>query len=54
DLLCLECLAAAATADAMMANGATVEEIEEFVYTECVNFDIFPADVCDGMITLAG
>lgn len=38
----------------MMALGATVEEIEDFAILECVTFDLYPPDVCEGMVRLAG
>lgn len=54
DLTCLECMAAVAALDTMMAAGATVEEIEEFTITECINLNLFPVDVCFGMVKLCG
>ncbi|KAK3870502.1 hypothetical protein Pcinc_024280 [Petrolisthes cinctipes] len=54
DMTCLECKAVAGTLDAMMAAGATVEELEDFTIVECINFELFPPDVCSGMVRLCG
>ncbi|XP_050739102.1 sphingomyelin phosphodiesterase-like isoform X2 [Eriocheir sinensis] len=51
---CLECKAAAAVLDTMMAAGASAMEIEDFAIQECITFDLFPADVCSEMVYLAG
>lgn len=53
-MTCVECKALTAILDSMMAAGATVEEIEDFAIMECINFNLFPADVCSGMVHLAG
>ncbi|XP_063595429.1 sphingomyelin phosphodiesterase-like [Penaeus indicus] len=54
DLTCLECRTAAGVIAAMMAEGATVEEIEDQVILDCVLLDLFPPDVCSGMVRLSG
>lgn len=53
DMMCAECKAAAAVLDEMMANGATLEELENLAITTCINFDMFPEDVCKGMVHLS-
>ncbi|XP_053653934.2 sphingomyelin phosphodiesterase isoform X1 [Cherax quadricarinatus] len=54
DMTCIECKTAAAALDTMMAAGATVEELENIAITECINFNLFPSDVCSGMVKLCG
>ncbi|XP_047486121.1 sphingomyelin phosphodiesterase-like isoform X2 [Penaeus chinensis] len=54
DLTCLECRTAAGLIAAMMAEGATVEEIEDQVILDCILLDLFPPDVCSGMVRLSG
>ncbi|XP_071540188.1 sphingomyelin phosphodiesterase-like isoform X2 [Panulirus ornatus] len=54
DLTCLECKTVVAALGTMMAAGATVEEIKDFFILECIRFDLFPEDVCSGMVKLAG
>lgn len=52
-MTCVECKAAGAVLNSMLAAGATVEEIEDFVIDECITFNLFPQDVCTGMVHLS-
>lgn len=54
DMTCLECKSAAAALDTLMAEGGTVEELENLAITECINFNMFPSDVCSSMVKLCG
>lgn len=53
-LTCLECLSATAALDLWISSGATVEEVEDLAINECIVLNLFPEDVCYGMVKLAG
>lgn len=53
-LTCLECLSATAALDLWISSGATVEEVEDLAINECIVLNLFPEDVCFGMVKLAG
>ncbi|CAL4059731.1 unnamed protein product [Meganyctiphanes norvegica] len=54
DLTCLGCRTLVSGVADRINDGATVEEIEEAFILECVVLDLFPGDVCEGMVRLLG
>lgn len=53
-MTCLECLSATAALDLWISSGASVEEVEDLAINECIVLNLFPEDVCYGMVKLAG
>ncbi|XP_045113950.1 sphingomyelin phosphodiesterase-like isoform X2 [Portunus trituberculatus] len=53
-LSCLECRSALGALSVWIATGATVEDVENFAINECINLNLYPEDVCFGMVKLAG
>ncbi|KAG0720315.1 Sphingomyelin phosphodiesterase [Chionoecetes opilio] len=51
---CLECRSALGALELWIATGATVEDVENFAINECITLNLFPEDVCFGMVKLCG
>ncbi|CAL4087129.1 unnamed protein product, partial [Meganyctiphanes norvegica] len=51
---CIECEAAGAALKGFLASGMSVEAIEDAAIFECMLLDLFPYDVCEGMVRLVG
>lgn len=50
----MECLSATAALDLWISSGASVEEVEDLAINECIVLNLYPEDVCYGMVKLAG
>ncbi|XP_063883704.1 sphingomyelin phosphodiesterase-like isoform X2 [Scylla paramamosain] len=53
-LSCLECRSALGALSLWISAGATLEDVENFAINECITLNLFPGDVCFGMVKLAG
>lgn len=53
-ITCLECQTALGALSLWISNGATVEDVENFAIKECITLNLYPEDVCFGMVKLAG
>lgn len=51
---CLECRSALGALSLWLDTGATVEDVEDFAIMECINLNLYPEDVCFGMVKLSG
>ena len=50
----MECRSALGALSLWISTGATVEDVESFAINECISLQLFPEDVCFGMVKLAG
>ncbi|XP_076040570.1 sphingomyelin phosphodiesterase-like [Oratosquilla oratoria] len=54
DLACLGCKTAVSYLHSLLEQGTTPDAIMDFAIKECVTLNLFPKDVCEPMVKLAG